>query len=151
MEIYVLGLLGSPRAGGNSDLLLDSFLAGAQESGGETEKLILNELQIRPCQECGGCDGTGICIQEDRMREVYPKLEKAHIVAVASPIFFSGVTAQLKAMIDRCQCNWVRRYRLGRPPQDTPSPQGHKDRLGVFLSVRGQMGRGIFDAAGPAR
>jgi multimeric flavodoxin WrbA len=135
-DIRVLGIGGSPRVGGNSDILLDHFLQGAKEAGAETEKILLNQLRFRACQECGGCDQTGMCVVEDDMQRLYPLLVNSTVVAVASPIFFSSISAQLKAMIDRCQCFWVARYRLRNLP--------NIGARGVFLSTRGQKGMEVF-------
>jgi multimeric flavodoxin WrbA len=142
MTIKVLGIGGSPRRGGNSDTLLDTALQGATDGGAQTEKIVLNELNIRPCQECGGCDESGTCVIEDDMQIIYNKLPQAQGIIAASPIFFSGVSAQLKTMIDRLQCHWIGRYRLGRELAEQSSP-----RRGVFISVRGQKGLAVFQAA----
>ncbi len=140
--INVSGIGGSPRRGGNSDIMLDKALAGALSKGAHTEKIIPNELAIKPCQECGGCDETGVCVVKDDMRLIYDKLSNAQGVIIASPIFFSGISAQLKAMIDRIQCHWVAKYRL-----DRKVTQYKGVRQGVFISVRGQHGLEIFKAA----
>ncbi len=134
--IRVLGIGGSPRLGGNSDVLLDHFLKGAAEAGAHTDKILLNRLRYQPCQECGGCDSTGLCVVEDDMQKIYPLFINSSVVAVASPIFFSSISAQLKAMIDRCQCLWVARYRLNNLPDIGAR--------GVFLSARGQKGLEVF-------
>ena len=134
--ISVLGIGGSPREGGNSDILLDHFLQGAKEKGAHTEKIMLNRLRYRPCQECGGCDQTGLCVVEDDMQRLYPLLMNSHVVVAASPIFFNSISAQLKAMIDRCQCFWVAKYRLNNMP--------NTGARGVFLSTRGQQGLEVF-------
>jgi multimeric flavodoxin WrbA len=142
MAINVLGLGGSPRRGGNSDILLDKALQGALDAGASTEKIVLNELSIRPCQECGGCREGGGCIIKDDMQIIYTKLAQVQGVIVASPIFFSGISAQLKAMIDRIQCHWVAKYQLGQKPSPVSGL-----RKGVFISVRGQRGLEVFQAA----
>jgi multimeric flavodoxin WrbA len=134
--IRVLGIGGSPRLGGNSDILLDHFLKGAAEAGAHTEKILLNRLRYQACQECGGCDATGLCVVEDDMQRLFPLLVNSTVVTVASPIFFSSISAQLKAMIDRCQCFWVARYRLKNLP--------NIGARGVFLATRGQKGLEVF-------
>ena len=136
----VLALAGSPRRGGNSETLLDEALAGVEAGGGRGEKFILNEMDISPCQECGGCEDGGACVIEDQMQLLYRKLDEAWGLIVASPIFFSGVSAQLKTLIDRCQAHWVRKYLLGRSPH-------RRKRPGAFICVRGQSGKEIFQAA----
>ena len=114
--MIVLGILGSPRRGGNAEVLLDKALEGARSGGVSVEKISLNELTIRPCQECGGCDDTGKCVIADDMAAVYNSVDRADIVILASPVFFGELTAQTKAMIDRFQCRWVGKYRLKKGP-----------------------------------
>jgi len=130
--IKVLGIMGSPRYEGNSDSLLDSALKGAKESGAEIEKIRLCDLNISPCSECHSCDETGECIQNDDMQILYPKLIETDRLYLASPIFFMGISAQTKAMIDRCQCIWVRRYKLKQT-----IGKGREFRKGFFISVGG--------------
>jgi len=92
----VLALCGSPRAGGNTELLVDSCLKGVEAGGVPGEKICLNELHISPCQECGGCQRTGWCVVQDDMQKVYQRLQQAKGVILASPIFFGSLTAQTK-------------------------------------------------------
>jgi len=135
----VLGILGSPRRGGNAERLLDMALDGARESGASVEKISLNELTIRPCQECGGCDDTGECVVADDMAAVYSSIDRADRIILASPIFFGELTAQTKAMIDRFQCRWVGKYRLKNTPD-----AGKK---GVFLCVSAWRKEDFFENA----
>lgn len=136
----VLGIWGSPRVGGNSEVLLDAFLRGAQEVGAEVEKVALRKLKISPCLEIYKCTREGKCPIKDDMMELYPKLLAAEVVALASPIFFYGVTAQAKAMIDRTQALWARRYIL---KQDFPGPE----RQGVLLATAATKGKHVFVGA----
>lgn len=110
----VLGILGSPRRSGNSEGLLDKALEGAKSKGADVEKIVLNELKFVGCQECAGCDETGVCTIEDEMQTIYKKIKQAEAVILASPIFFGSLPAQVKAMIDRYQCEWVAKYILKR-------------------------------------
>lgn len=128
----VLGISGSPRIGGNSDIMLDSALEGAKNSGVDVEKIRLCELDISPCTECHGCDENGECIVEDDMQMLYPKLIEADRLYLASPIFFMGISAQTKAAIDRCQCIWVRKYKMNQT-----IGKGREHRKGFFMSVGG--------------
>lgn len=130
--LKVLGLAGSPRRGGNTEVLLDRALAGAASAGAQAEKVVLNRLKMKPCQECGSCNTTGVCRMKDDMQGLYPKLEEADGIILASPIFFMGLSAQAKAVIDRCQALWARKYLLGRPV----GRPGQK-RLGLFLATGG--------------
>ena len=68
----VLGIYGSPRAGGNSDLLLDEALEAAAGAGAEVDRIRVRDLRISGCRECGGCEATGVCVQPDEMREIPP-------------------------------------------------------------------------------
>ena len=103
---FVVALSGSPRAGSNTDLLVDAALLGAQEAGAETLYLRARDLKLIACQACGPdpTGGNGYCIYHDDMDKVYAALERATGVLVASPVYFSGLSAQLKAVIDRCNC-----------------------------------------------
>ncbi len=128
MAVKVLGILGSPRRGGNTEILLDQALAGARSQGAETEKLILNELDITPCQSCDKCMKTGECATDDDMSLVYPKLGAADCLILASPIFFCSLTAQAKLMIDRCQSIWA--------AKSIPGHQvAKRRRRGLFIST----------------
>jgi multimeric flavodoxin WrbA len=110
----VVGILGSPRRGGNTEILLDQCLKGAREKGATIMKLVLRDLKIAACQGCNQCLATGDCVVVDSMREVHRALEQADAVIIASPIYFSGLTGQTKCMIDRCQCLWARGNLVGR-------------------------------------
>lgn len=140
--LKVLGIMGSPRLGGNSDMLLDSALKGAKEGGAESEKIMLCDLKISPCRECHGCDEAGVCIVEDDMQILYPKLIAADRLFLATPIFFMGVAAQTKAMIDRCQCIWHRRYKMKQT-----MGKGREFRKGFFMSVSGSDNPENFEGA----
>jgi multimeric flavodoxin WrbA len=112
----VLGIAGSPRRHGNSEQLLDACLGGAQDAGAETDKLVVVASHISPCTGCNACSSAGDCVLVDGMCDVYPRLEAADAIVVASPLFFACVPAVLKALYDRCQVYWARRYVLKLPP-----------------------------------
>ncbi|MDP3181861.1 MAG: flavodoxin family protein [Desulfobaccales bacterium] len=133
----ILGIWGSPRKGGNSELLLDAFLQGAAQGGAQVEKVALRELKISPCLEIYHCFKDGTCPIKDDMRGLYDKLLSAQVVALASPVFFYGLSAQAKAMIDRTQALWSRRYVL---KQDFPGG----NRQGVLLCTGATKGRLVF-------
>ncbi len=137
----VLGISGSPRKGGNSDLLLDAALKGAKAGGARVKKIFLNDLKFRPCQHCGGCDRTGKCVLRDDLRRVYREFEKADGIMIASPIFFGSLSAQVKMMIDRFQSEWVFKYVLKRKRR-----HGMR-RKGLFLCVGGAKTRRFFENA----
>ncbi len=97
----VLAILGSPRKGGNSDILADEVLRGATEAGAETEKIYLQDLSISPCRACYGCRGKGKCVQKDDGDYVLEKLIEADTIILSSPVYFYSISAQMKIMIDR--------------------------------------------------
>lgn len=136
----VLGINGSPRINGNTDLLLDKVLEGAESKGAETEKITLNKLKFSPCQECENIGDSGECIIHDDMHEVYKKIKDADILVLASPIFFGSLSAQTKMMIDRFQCIWHLKYMLNK---DT----GYKRKKAVFISVEGSNRDDFFENA----
>jgi arsenate reductase len=139
--VLVLGISGSPREGGNTDTLLGAFLDEAERAGAHIEKIVPARMTIRPCIECRTCESEGFCPIDDDMQRVYGLLREADVVVAASPIFFYGVTAWLKAVIDRTQCLWARRRVLGLTDPGAPS------RVGVFLSVGATKGERLFDGA----
>jgi len=141
--LRVLGIAGSPRRGGNTDMLLNEVLRGAASQGAETKTIVLSQLNIAPCQHCDGCLETGSCKVEDDMQMIYDELEQADRLVLASPVHFMGVTAQTKAMIDRCQALWVRKYRLKLPPLGNRQVE----RKGLFVSVGGMKIANLFEPA----
>lgn len=128
----VIAFNGSPRKGGNTQTLMDEALLGAKEKGAEVTLYNLNELKIRPCQNCGGCDETGGCVIQDDIQAIHRDIRAADRIILASPIFFFGVSGQAKIMIDRCQAFWMEKYVLKRPIE--PGPYGRK---GLLLLVGG--------------
>ena len=138
----VLGIAGSPRRGGNTDLLLAEVMKGAASRGAEVKTIVLNDLKVTPCQHCDACLETGRCKVEDDMQMVYRELEDADRIVLASPIQFMGVTAQMKAMIDRCQALWARKYVLKLPPLGN-----RRERKGFFISVGARKIANLFEPA----
>lgn len=128
----VTAFLGSPRVEGNTDLLLRAAVRAAEEGGHTVRLFPLNDLHITPCQNCGGCDATGSCIINDAMDEIYDEIRRTDRIIVASPIFFFALSAQMKAMIDRCQAFWCEKYLLQKP-----LPAGPQGRKGLLLLVGG--------------
>jgi len=97
----VLGVLGSPRIGGNSDILLDQALAGAKEMGAKPEKIILSRKKIAGCLDCTKCNETGICVIKDDMLEIHKKILNADAIIHSVPVYFWAMTSQMKAYLDR--------------------------------------------------
>lgn len=97
----VLGLVGSPRIDGNTDLLVSEILKGAAEAGAEVERVLLNPLSISPCQACDACRTAKRCRIDDDMQLLYVKLLAADAIVLGTPIYFWGPSAQVKAFLDR--------------------------------------------------
>lgn len=98
----VLAVSASPRIGGNSDILCDQFLKGAEEAGYEAEKISLSKMKLSPCTACYGCRRTAKCVQKDEMEEALEKLIQADTILLATPVYFYSMDAQMKIFIDRC-------------------------------------------------
>ena len=108
MSKIVLILSGSPRKGGNSDLLCDEFLRGAQESGNQVEKVFLRSKKVAPCNACYYCKNSGgKCAIPDDMAEILDKMQAADVIVMASPVYFYSIGAQMKAVIDRSVARWT--------------------------------------------
>ncbi|HZK23894.1 MAG TPA: flavodoxin family protein [Oscillospiraceae bacterium] len=135
--MLVLGIAGSPRRKGNTEILLDEALASAKQAGAEVEKVVLSTLDFSPCISCGECEKTGECIFKDDMQDVYKKIGAADVMIFASPNYFYNVSAWAKKAIDRSQALWARNHIL----KDPRFRQGKK---GYFISVAATKGARLF-------
>jgi len=145
MRILVFN--GSPRIGGNTDLLVQSALKGIDRQANRVEYFRLNDMDIKPCQNCGGCTDTRVCVIKDKMQQIYPAIRKADRVILASPIYFSGLSAQTKIMVDRCQPFWCEKYLHNMPIA------GKIHRKGLLILVGGmkrQIGADCSNATATA-
>lgn len=98
----VLVLSGSPRIHGNSSILCDEFIRGAEESGNSVEKINVAKKKVAGCLGCNACyKNGGSCVQKDDMAEIAEKMINADVIVLSSPIYFYSMTAQMKAVIDR--------------------------------------------------
>jgi multimeric flavodoxin WrbA len=101
MGMKVLGIVGSPRKEGNTEILMNEVMKTAGETGCETEIFLMHDKQIAPCDACGACFKTEGCIVKDDMQELYAMMERADAVIFGSPVYFGSVSAQMKAVMDR--------------------------------------------------
>ncbi len=99
----ILGFLGSPRKGGNTDTLIDRVFEGARSKNAEVEKIYLSDLKINPCQACFSCEGAKKCVIPDDMQKIYPKIREATGFVVGTPVYMSNVSALLLNFLDRCR------------------------------------------------
>ena len=141
MTKNILGIYGSPRKGGNTDRLLDRALEGALSTGAEIRRVYARDLRMSGCLECGGCDKTGTCVVKDDMQAVYPLLEGADAIILASPIFFYALTAQAKSVVDRSQAMWSKRL-LKKDPGEGKGRAGGR---GYLIAVGATRGKRLFD------
>lgn len=111
----LIGLAGSPRPGGNSDRLLDAFLEAAASTGLVTERIAARDMRFTYCDGCDACASTAACVHEDDAADLLARIDRADGFIIASPVYFAGVPAVLKGVLDRMQPCWASTYRLGRP------------------------------------
>lgn len=98
----ILSLIGSPRKGSNTDLLVDQILEGSKKGKHSSEKLYLYDYEILPCIDCRACKrGDFVCPLNDGMRKIYPKMEKADLIVFGTPNYWYGPTGKMKLLIDR--------------------------------------------------
>jgi multimeric flavodoxin WrbA len=139
----VLGIYGSARKGGNTDQLLDKALEGAQSAGAEINKIYARDQKMCGCLACGGCDETGKCVVQDDMQAIYPLLEEADVIFLASPIYFYGMSGQVKLIIDRGQAMWSKRM-LEKSPEERERYDSGK---GYMISVGATRGENLFEGS----
>jgi multimeric flavodoxin WrbA len=96
-----VGILGSTRKGGNTEILLDVALQEAQQNGGSASKIVLRDKVIASCDGCMGCTSTGECVIQDDMQEVYQGIREADAVIWASPVYYWSMTGLAKIALDR--------------------------------------------------
>ena len=139
--MFVLCLQGSPRKDGNTATLISIFAEEIKSLGVEIEVINVCEKRIQPCIECGICEEKGFCPIDDDMQDIYHLLVRSDLVVIAAPMFFYSFPAQLKALIDRSQTLWSRRYvfKLSDP--------GRLWRKGFMLSLGATKGRNLFEGA----
>ena len=138
--MFVLGITGSPRPQGNSYYLLQQFMDEMRNRGHETQVIDAVKLKTTPCIGCGNCEKKGVCVFNDGFTSQFlPAITKADIVVLASPVYFYGFPAVMKALIDRIQVMWSRKYRL-----KLDEFKG-RDRKGILLAVGATHGKDLFD------
>ena len=98
----ILILSGSPRRGGNTELLVEAFVKGASQKH-HVEVVSVHDYKVNPCMGCNACfkSESNSCVQKDDMSLIYEKMAVADMLVIASPVYFYGLSAQLKAVIDR--------------------------------------------------
>ena len=146
MPVTVLGISGSPHRHGNTETLLDRLLEGAQAAEAQIDKVVLKTLNYSPCRGCNSCHKNGECIVNDDAIVLYERIMASDCIAVASPIYTMGITAELKGFIDRQQYLWARKFILKTLYFSDDHIKRHK---GIFISTAGLGWENVFDGAFP--
>lgn len=97
----VVVLTGSPRKNGNTNTLAARFIEGAKAAGHEVFRFDAAEAKVSPCRACNACGMNGPCVLKDDFEQLREKLVEADVIAFATPMYYFGFSAQLKAVIDR--------------------------------------------------
>ncbi|MGM9528793.1 MAG: flavodoxin family protein [Phascolarctobacterium sp.] len=137
MSKNVLILAGSPRKGGNSDILCDAFKQGAEEAGHKVEKIWLQSKKINYCFACYACKTTGQCFQKDDANEIIAKMLAADVIVLATPVYFYSMSGQMKTLIDRSVSKWTETnnkefYFIATAAEDKPSMERTMEALAGF-------------------
>ena len=140
----ITAVYGSPRRKGNTALLLKNAVEGAREGGAQVEEIVLRDLKLSPCLEIYGCKTSGQCAIKDDFGKVIEQVTASDALMIASPIFFYGVSAHTKILIDRCQSLWIKKYWIDKHPFTAKSVYSKK---GLFISVGATKGKKLFDGA----
>lgn len=119
----LIAIYGSPRKGGNTDILLDRFLDFIPGNV-EVNKIFLRELNFIGCDECRGCMNSGICVKKDDLGGVFSLILDSKYVVISIPVYFLGPPSLTKAFIDRAQHLWVKRFLLKSLKPNSGSPVG---------------------------
>jgi multimeric flavodoxin WrbA len=133
----VIILVGSPRTNGNTVKIVEQIEERLKEKDIQTEIVILDHLDIYPCHNCGSCEDTGDCIQKDSMNDLWDRIESSDGLILASPTYYSAVTAQMKIFIDRTgRAKVIWDYKNNRPAGSRFS----KGKAAMIIAVCGQPG-----------
>lgn len=97
----ILGVVGSPRKGGNTHVLVERILEGAASKGAEVKTLLLGDLDIKECNGCHVCWSGKDCSKRDDMNGIFPLLASSDVIVFGTPVYWYGPTALMKAFIDR--------------------------------------------------
>ena len=137
----IVAIYGSPRRQGNTAVLLSRVVAGARDAGAEVDEIILRDYKISPCLEIYGCKKDGECAIKDDFQGVRDRILAAKGLMIASPVFFYTVSAHVKALMDRCQSLWVKKYWIDK----TAFGMWEPSRKGLVVSVGATRGKKLFD------
>jgi len=111
MKITILN--GSPREGGNTEIMADVFMEEAKKNGHEVTKLNVGQMDVIGCMACESCFANdGLCVIEDDMQDIIKVIDETELLVLASPIYWFDISAQLKAVIDRLYARAVKGFSI---------------------------------------
>jgi multimeric flavodoxin WrbA len=129
IKMKVVGFVGSPREGGNTNVMVEEILKGASENGAETEIFNLNKLNIKPCQACMHCKSNeGECATDDDMQTVYKEIKESKAFVLGSPIYMWQMSAQAKLFTDRLYAPMGFEEKFGKTSSALVFSQGNPDK-----------------------
>lgn len=127
ISMLIVGISGSPRKNGNTDLLLDAALEGSRSEGAEIKKFYLADSVCSGCLGCNRCIDTGLCHIADSISEIYSCINRADSVILASPIYFESISSWMKTFVDRGQFLWSKNL------------SQNNSKKGLFISVAARL------------
>jgi NAD(P)H-dependent FMN reductase len=137
----IIGLLGSPLTGGNTALLLERALKGAEDAGCTVEKIIVVNLDFQACQEMMFCKEHDTCILDDDLQAIYPKFREMDGLILATPVMTMGIPGKLKSLIDRFQVFFMAKYVRHKP---LISKEKKIHRKGLLICISGMRIPDVF-------
>ena len=150
-RIHVVGVIGSPRKDGNTEVLVDEILRGAEEAGAVIEKIVLGQYTIGHCLACNGCLKTSRCILKDDMPALMEKMIDSDIWVLGTPIYYWGPTGQFKTFVDRWHCRYhgkigaVPEYRvILAMPFENPDPKIAQHTVGMMKDTLNYIKADLF-------
>lgn len=146
----VTALVGSPRKGGNTDLLVDKILEGAKNAGASTRKIYLYDQMILPCADCRNCFRDLKCRENDDMQKIYQEIDESDVIIFGTPIYWYTMSAMMKLLVDRLRPYTVNNKLKGKRaalviPSDE-GPEACKDLLKLFTDILNVLGVQLVDS-----
>jgi len=140
----VIALLGSPLPEGNTAVLLERAIRGAEDAGCTVEKIVVPLLDFEPCMEILFCREHETCQMEDDLTPLYPKFRDLDGLIIATPIMTMGIPGKLKSLMDRFQVFFMAKYMRRQP---LVPKERRNSRLCLFIAISGMKVPGVFDGA----
>ncbi|MDD4203102.1 MAG: flavodoxin family protein [Candidatus Omnitrophica bacterium] len=139
----------SARTKGNTEIIVDSIIHNISMPVYNVNKINIAQLNIKPCTGCGKCSNGSKCVIEDDLDQINKSLEKADVIAIASPLYFCSIPAQLKALVDRSQPQWVQKYVLCKSPIANREAQIAKRKIqkGIFILCAASDNQKYFECS----